>query len=161
MINRTGTTAIIAAAFLPIAAALAAQTTPPSPPADATATAAPVATPTPDPATPPAAAQEPAAAPTTPFDTLLTSAKPYASDPKSAAYKVVSATTKDCVTQLSLEGGSKLSIDLKVMQGLTVNTNLMIRGGGHSVQLEFDGKNGAKAASDAEKALDDLNNKCG
>jgi hypothetical protein len=74
---------------------------------------------------------------------------------------VASAVTKDCVTALSLEGGTKLSIDLKTMQGMAVNTNLMIRGGGHVVQLEFDGKGGEKAAADAEKALGTLNDKCG
>ena len=132
-----------------------AQTNPaPTPPAAPPAPAAPTATP----AAPPAA--DAPAVSDNPFDQILNTARPLAADNRSAPSKVTSATTKDCVTTLALEGSVKLTIDLKKMQGLSVNTNLMISGGGQSVQLEFEGKDGTKSAAAADKALTALNDKC-
>lgn len=152
-------TALLAAAA-PLAATGIQDTTP------ATATPAPATAPSP-PATPtpeatPAPTPPPApAAPANPLDQILASAKPMAADSKSYPKRVTSAATKDCQTELTLEGGDKLTINLKSMQGMAVNTNLMVSGGGHGVQMEFDGKDGNKQAAAAEKAMSDLNDKCG
>jgi len=176
MYNRiTGMLASGAAMTLAGGLAFAQTTTPTTPPPTPPVTAPTTPTTTADPsataATGPVAtgdgqtaatapAEAPAAAPNNPFDQLLTSAHPFAADPKIAPAHVKSASTNGCVTTLALEGGGKLDIDLKKMQGLSVNTNLMLTGGGRSVQLEFDGKTGAKDAAAADKALAALNDKC-
>ena len=98
-----------------------------------------------------------------PLDQLLTSTKPMTQDPhaKGAPAALTSATTANCATQLTLADGSKMTVDLKTMQPMAVNTNLMITGGGKAVQMEFDGKSAAKDAASAEKLMSDLNDKCG
>ncbi len=126
-------------------------------------TTAAIAQDTPAPTTPaPAAspAQPAAEASTNPLDQVLATAKPMVEDSKSAPHRLTGSTTKDCKTELALEGGSKLTIDLKTMQGMAVNTNLMVSGGGHGVQMEFDTKDGSKQAAAAEKAMSDMNDKC-
>lgn len=127
------------------------------------ASPAPPTTPAPAQATTPTQGAEPVtpSAAANPFDQLLASAHPYANTSHSAPAKVQTASTKDCTTNLTLDGGDKLTIDLKKMQGLSVNANLMITGGGQSVQLEFEGKTAMKDAAAADKALADLNDKCG
>jgi 3-oxoacyl-ACP reductase-like protein len=155
--------AVAASALILGASLVAAQTTPAPAPVPTTTPAqtpaapptavTPAATPAPAPAAAPAAADNP-------FDQILNTTRPFAADNRSAPSKVTSATTKDCVTTLALEGSMKLTIDLKKMQGLSVNTNLMISGGGQSVQLEFEGKDGTKSAAAADKALAALNDKC-
>lgn len=149
-------------AFLTIGAPMAlaaahAQSTPaPEPAAAPEQATAPAATPAPTETPAPAKAD----AARTPLDQLLVAAKPLTADPKSAPRKLESATTDACTTNVTVEGGNKLSIDLKKMQAMAVNTNLIVSGGGHSVQMEFEGKDAAKQAADAEKLISALNDKC-
>ncbi|MFA5969559.1 MAG: hypothetical protein WC816_10000 [Sphingomonas sp.] len=147
---------LIIGAPLALAAANAQSTPAPEQAATPEQAAAPAATPT------PAETPAPAKADTarTPLDQLLVTAKPMTADPKSSPRKLEGATTDACTTNVTLEGGAKLSIDLKKMQAMAVNTNLIVSGGGHSVQMEFEGKDAAKQAADAEKLISALNDKC-
>lgn len=171
MHHLTVTATLIAAGIASAAAAQQTGTPAPTPPAPPAATSAPAAA-TSAPAAAPAAdatatadqaatpAAEAAPAPANPFDQLLVAAKPMTADPHTAPAKLSTASTNGCITSIAVAGGGKYSIDLAKQQAMAVNTNLMITGGGHSVQMEFDGKDGSKQAADAEKAMTALTDKC-
>ncbi len=109
-----------------------------------------------------AATAQDAAGPQT-LDQLLNGTKPLTQDPhgKAAPAALTGATTANCKTELTLADGTKMTVDLKTMLPMAVNTNLMVSGGGKSVQMEFEGKTATKDAATAEKLMSDLNDKCG
>ncbi|MBY0521554.1 MAG: hypothetical protein K2P79_14130 [Sphingomonas sp.] len=111
-------------------------------------------------AQPPQAATAPAA---TPLDALLNAAKPMAEAPRerTGPHRLTKSETTDCLVKLSVEGGTAMTIDLKKMTPMATGPDLAVVGGGHSVQFEFDGEDGAKTAASAEKLITELNDKCG